>query len=113
MKGMVIVGLIAVVVIISLLFFRPLPDGTMVTISGEGYFNPLCCTEKRYELWSVQEINRLCQPTLVEDMEGLIVSGGDYQSHYHHHGAYRVVFNDNLGNQKALWFATGLVKKLD
>lgn len=110
MRSMVVVGLIVVVLIIFLLFSRPLPEGTRVIINGKGYYNPLCLSSFRHESWSASQRKQYCQATLVEGAEGVIRAGGDYETHCVGRGelpglSYRVVFTTALGNQRTLWFS--------
>ena len=100
-----LVVVLAVIFLMELLF-RPLPTETRVVVNGEGYFNPYCHGEARYERWSPIESARLCQPVLVVNEEGIIRKGGDYQAWFLN-GAYRVVLDDG----EVFWFKWENVKK--
>ena len=103
-----LVVVLAVIFLMELLF-RPLPTETRVVVNGEGYFNPYCHGEARYERWSPIESARLCQPVLIINQEGVIRQGGDYQVSFLN-GAYRVVLDDG---EKVFWFKAGDVKKIE
>ena len=108
MKGFLgFIAVILVVIFLTGLFFKPLPVETRVVVNGEGYFNPYCHGETRYERWSAIESARLCQPTLV-NREGVIRQGGDYQESFLN-GAYRVV----LDGEEVFWFKAEDVKKIE
>ncbi len=100
MKGFLgFIAVILVVIFLTGLFFKPLPVETRVVVNGEGYFNPYCHGETRYERWSAIESARLCQPVLIVNKEGVIRKGGDYQASFLN-GAYRVVLEEG---KEILW----------
>lgn len=78
MKGFLgFIAVILVVVFLTGLFFKPLPVETRVVVNGEGYFNPYCHDETRYERWSAIESAHLCQPVIIVNQEGVIRQGGN------------------------------------